>query len=81
MSSNTLGARNSQNMHPFELSLGGHLFLEHHTPQALPYILCWVTNYAPGQEHYQKQFPAQLWLHGGCPGSGNALDVWALQYT
>ncbi len=45
MSSNTLGVRNSQNIHPFELSLGGHLFLEHPTPQALPYILCWVTTH------------------------------------
>ncbi len=34
-----------------------------------------VGNYSLGQEHYQKQFPAQLWLHGGCPYSGNALDV------
>jgi hypothetical protein len=38
-------------------------------------------NNSPGQEHYQKQFPAQLWLHGGCPYSGNALDIRAYLNT
>jgi hypothetical protein len=51
-----------------------HLFLENPTPQKLHYILCWVTT-PRVKSITKKQFPAQLWLHGGCPDSGNALDV------
>ncbi len=79
MSSNTLGVRNSQNMHPFELSVAGHLFLEHPTPQAVPYILCWVT--IPRVKSITKNSSL---FNSGFMGAALILVVpvtWALQYT
>jgi hypothetical protein len=74
MSSNTLGVRNSQNMHPFKLSLGGYLFLEHPTPQALPYILCWVTTRRVKSITKNSSLLDPGFM-GDCPYSGNALHV------
>jgi hypothetical protein len=79
MSSNTLGVRNSQNMHPFELSVAGHLFLEHPTPQAVPYILWWVI--IPWVKSITKNSSL---LNSGFMGAALILVMpltWALLYT